>query len=773
MKRIAFYIAQRPPPGALFVHGYSCGKKSDYYGGTSDSDRATKESGVNYTCDSLNSDDSPHNQHMAESTTHSSGGHENPADEYKDDMEEEEEDESILAPIEDMDQWVYVEDISLDYAFAQSVLFKIAGGAIQETGHKTKGHVCVTDGDKANSKRPGARGSLLYGELLPRGANKAFGRSHLSCEGARVLFDLGMGTGKIAIQAFLQYRNLEYVYGVELSEGRFNVADEYVTRMVELLGSELYTIERHASGRRVTVTEVAVRGGRGRVLVFECGDMFTVRNLAEADIVMMETDIPMALHHKLCLLLNEMKVGARTLSYLDLRKVWPFEPFTFRQLSSNRHVSDRFPTSWSVQRGHHFFLWVKISEAKLKPSLMFDPVGVQSDIEVSSSRSGSHFSGNLPDSNTQGRGDRRGRGGRYDGVDARGDSFVSRCSPYSLFRTLSSLFRVSGRSNIRRGKKVGNNVDPRARSGLGVDPLDKVCPLEATQGRDCANGTIGSATKKACWRSCDEDVSGDENDIDDDLENEEQEQEHEQEEEEEEEEYSPHSRQSSSESAIQALRGPLGNGILSSSAIERECMTTPPASPVRSFVLPKGAVDAIGRKNGSVCVVCKYDSNQQKLRQRPTAWDEEGHGSSQGVTTGELNVLDANTSSSDSQTETTRSSQLNDGVSAGMNLLIENVTARVVDLRVRSNDARDAGRDRGSTPAPNASLGTDNKLGEALGCSVSPINRLLGDPDGFDEASDLGHPASFVEVGFNTHRIREVLLEEERDGYVRNFTPTG
>ena len=65
------------------------------------------------------------------------------------------------------------------------------------------------------------KGSLLYGELLPRGVNKAFGSNHLNTARARTLFDLGMGTGKVVIQAFLQHRNLEFVYGVELSKGRF------------------------------------------------------------------------------------------------------------------------------------------------------------------------------------------------------------------------------------------------------------------------------------------------------------------------------------------------------------------------------------------------------------------------------------------------------------------------------------------------------------------------------------------------------------------------
>ena len=73
---------------------------------------------------------------------------------------------------------MFVENISLDYAFAQSVLFKVYGSAVQETGHKTKGHVCVTDLDRDNAKYN--KGSLLYGELLPRGANKVDMQTRLS-----------------------------------------------------------------------------------------------------------------------------------------------------------------------------------------------------------------------------------------------------------------------------------------------------------------------------------------------------------------------------------------------------------------------------------------------------------------------------------------------------------------------------------------------------------------------------------------------------------------
>lgn len=49
-------------------------------------------------------------------------------------------------------EWTYFEDISIDYAFSQSVLFKVYGGAIQETGHKTRGHVSLTEHDRCVCK---------------------------------------------------------------------------------------------------------------------------------------------------------------------------------------------------------------------------------------------------------------------------------------------------------------------------------------------------------------------------------------------------------------------------------------------------------------------------------------------------------------------------------------------------------------------------------------------------------------------------------------------
>merc|ERR1711871_1479579 len=42
------------------------------------------------------------------------------------------------------DDFIFQEELTIDYAFAQSVLYKIYGTGVQETGHKTRGHTCLT-----------------------------------------------------------------------------------------------------------------------------------------------------------------------------------------------------------------------------------------------------------------------------------------------------------------------------------------------------------------------------------------------------------------------------------------------------------------------------------------------------------------------------------------------------------------------------------------------------------------------------------------------------
>jgi hypothetical protein len=68
------------------------------------------------------------------------------------------------------------------------------------------------------------------------------------------------------------------------------------------------------------------------------------------------------LQHDLCAMLQQgVQDNARILSYHDLFKIWSLPSYFFKQLDVNCSLADRFPTSWSVQRGHHFFLFKKTS----------------------------------------------------------------------------------------------------------------------------------------------------------------------------------------------------------------------------------------------------------------------------------------------------------------------------------------------------------------------------------------------------------------------------
>lgn len=113
-------------------------------------------------------------------------------------------------------------------------------------------------------------------------------------------------------------------------------------RMVLLLGADNYNVQINP-GHFIIVTE-AVRKSRPagdlecdeksvgdygidadqceyeeRVLHLQCGNMFDIKNIRAADVVMMETDIPMDVFPSLHRLLGDCKDGCRILSYLDLR----------------------------------------------------------------------------------------------------------------------------------------------------------------------------------------------------------------------------------------------------------------------------------------------------------------------------------------------------------------------------------------------------------------------------------------------------------------------
>lgn len=159
--------------------------------------------------------------------------------------------------------------------------------------------------------------------------------------------------------AFLQFPNLRRVVGVELAFSRFSLGEEALLTLAHKFPHD-FVVAEWAQGESIRLATTLDK----RELEFRRGNMLDVtpRELARADIVVVETDVLGDLYAAMSAMLCQVRRGARLLTYLNLAKVWLGPIFPVEQLPVNRSPEDRFLTSWSAKRGHHFFVWLKITD---------------------------------------------------------------------------------------------------------------------------------------------------------------------------------------------------------------------------------------------------------------------------------------------------------------------------------------------------------------------------------------------------------------------------
>ena len=251
----------------------------------------------------------------------------------------------------------YEKPLSKNYVLAQSIVHMCFGNATQQVGYRTDGHLCITEQDRMIAHDTGS--SLLYGEVLPRGCNKILDAEHLNAARCKTLFDLGMGIGKFALQAFVQFPNLDKVVGIELAQSRYVLGEKAALTLIAETrdsGASRYRLLSRVPSERIIVVQ-AMTDGRERMLEFRKGNLFAATDCHDADIVIAQTNFPAETQTKLCRFLGCLRPGAKILTYLNLMPLWKRAPIMFRQLDVNRSPKDRFATSWSMHRGCHFYLW--------------------------------------------------------------------------------------------------------------------------------------------------------------------------------------------------------------------------------------------------------------------------------------------------------------------------------------------------------------------------------------------------------------------------------
>jgi len=223
--------------------------------------------------------------------------------------------------------------------------------------------------------------SLLFGEVLPTGVAKMCDDNHLRASKAKIVYDLGAGPGKMALQILFQYPNVDKIVAVELCESRYRSGAAAMRRIAKELPDLFQLKENSETSLQLTTETKDASGIRKRVLEFHEENLFKFKDAAaEADLVVLETDFPKDTEKDLVLLLAGLKSGARCLLYKsvltlpgvsqskevrDGKKIGLLSnPKTGESKTLAQWIEiapgDTYQTSWNQENGHPFDTWAKL-----------------------------------------------------------------------------------------------------------------------------------------------------------------------------------------------------------------------------------------------------------------------------------------------------------------------------------------------------------------------------------------------------------------------------
>jgi len=155
--------------------------------------------------------------------------------------------------------------------------------------------------------------SPLYGEIMPAGLQHILDKNHMNAASATCLIDLGSGKGKLALQAFLTFPNLQWVTGIELSYERFKISKAAICKLY-YLNQKYFALNEGKD----FIQLVLLRDGKRKLTIFN-GNFFDYEMLVRgADIILCETELRESNQSKFVQLVKNMRRDARLLMYDSL-----------------------------------------------------------------------------------------------------------------------------------------------------------------------------------------------------------------------------------------------------------------------------------------------------------------------------------------------------------------------------------------------------------------------------------------------------------------------
>jgi len=249
---------------------------------------------------------------------------------------------------------------------------EIGGSGLDLEGHaaETRKGKHVINGEEFN---------LLYGELLPETVSAVLEQLGANVGGS--ILELGMGTGKVAFQAFLQCPNARQIVGVELSSARYELSVAAARRLASSCGNRFSS--RTADAGAIEGLLKGIDGvSRGHMLretasdrclwLLE-GDLTALGGaIEEAKAIFMNLRLPPAVRTRAYGALNRAPNGCRIFSLENLTWEWTLpEPAVLHAESEGYALGDTdlYATSW-CDSGFPFYIF-DVDRSR-KPSITKD-----------------------------------------------------------------------------------------------------------------------------------------------------------------------------------------------------------------------------------------------------------------------------------------------------------------------------------------------------------------------------------------------------------------
>lgn len=224
---------------------------------------------------------------------------------------------------------------------------------------------------------------LTFGELTSYGVTKALidlGIKHYKFnnndnndinETGCVFYDLGTGSGKVPIQAFLQFKQIRKCVGIEFTQTRYNLCVSNINNLIEhgYKGRKFEKItsidDNDCNVKCIKIRECNVKGNYNfeRTCEFWCGNMFDYPNgIIDSDICNIAVDFASSMNSKLIEFMENTKIGCTFLTYHNI-SMWDCYNSNRKQIGCTLTSlsKNRYDVSWTSS-GFPFYCWKRIGK---------------------------------------------------------------------------------------------------------------------------------------------------------------------------------------------------------------------------------------------------------------------------------------------------------------------------------------------------------------------------------------------------------------------------